>query len=293
MKINLDGFIFREKGSHEVVSFHGQSKSLSKDRLKSRKLFLSMKARRSSKSIMKRKIYCDDQSSLSSTTAVQYEFHVYFTSFQCTGRCEINKLTWLNFLGPWQFTLWVRHAPIRRNVRTKWKSYLTEISNILHSHIPVFILDSWFFKELTRFTKLTVKSDHRSKFSNLSNWKEEAWKYQGFNGIRTRDLGDTSAMLDHVSCEATHSERGQLLSLYLPLQWNDVKCLWNSYYIAVVDESEEWSSQCVASQLSWSSIAPVSRIEVTGSNPFEALIFFRLFPSKCLWNEKLRYWKIK
>ena len=32
-----------------------------------------------------------------------------------------------------------------------------------------------------------VKNDHRSKFSNLSNWKEEAWKNQGFNGIRTRD----------------------------------------------------------------------------------------------------------
>ena len=35
---------------------------------------------------------------------------------------------------------------------------------------------------------IKVKSDHRSKFSNLSNWKEEAWKNQGFNGIRTRDL---------------------------------------------------------------------------------------------------------
>ena len=33
---------------------------------------------------------------------------------------------------------------------------------------------------------MKVKSDHRSKFSNLSNWKEEAWKKQGFNGIRTR-----------------------------------------------------------------------------------------------------------
>ena len=31
---------------------------------------------------------------------------------------------------------------------------------------------------------MKVKSDHRSKFSNLSNWKEEAWKNQGFNGIR-------------------------------------------------------------------------------------------------------------
>ena len=33
---------------------------------------------------------------------------------------------------------------------------------------------------------MKVKCDHRSKFSNLSNWKEEAWKKnQGFNGIRT------------------------------------------------------------------------------------------------------------
>ena len=31
---------------------------------------------------------------------------------------------------------------------------------------------------------MKVKSDHRSKFSNLNNWKEEAWKNQGFNGIR-------------------------------------------------------------------------------------------------------------
>ena len=30
---------------------------------------------------------------------------------------------------------------------------------------------------------MKVKSDHRSKFSNLSNWKEEAWKIQGFKGI--------------------------------------------------------------------------------------------------------------
>ena len=39
---------------------------------------------------------------------------------------------------------------------------------------------------------MKLKNDHRSKFSNLSNWKEEAWKKkkknQGFNGIRTRDL---------------------------------------------------------------------------------------------------------
>ena len=43
---------------------------------------------------------------------------------------------------------------------------------------------------------MKVKSGHRSKFSNLSNFKEEAWKYQGFNGIRTHDLRDTTAMLN-------------------------------------------------------------------------------------------------
>ena len=43
---------------------------------------------------------------------------------------------------------------------------------------------------------MRVKSDHRSKFSNLSNWKEEAWKNQGFNGIRTRDLRDTTGIAE-------------------------------------------------------------------------------------------------
>ena len=59
---------------------------------------------------------------------------------------------------------------------------------------------------------MKVKSDHRSKFSNLSNWKEEAWKKnQGFNWIRTRDLRDTGAMLYQLSYEATHREWGQFI----------------------------------------------------------------------------------
>ena len=63
-----------------------------------------------------------------------------------------------------------------------------------------------------RNIELKVKSDHRSKFSNLSNWKEEAWKNQGsVNGIRTRDLRDTGAMLYQLSYEATHWERGQFI----------------------------------------------------------------------------------
>ena len=32
---------------------------------------------------------------------------------------------------------------------------------------------------LQSWTKMKVKNDHRSRFSNLSNWKEEAWKKSG------------------------------------------------------------------------------------------------------------------
>ena len=59
---------------------------------------------------------------------------------------------------------------------------------------------------------MKVKCDHRSKFSNLSNWKEEAWKKnQGFNGIRTHDLRDTGAMLYQLSYKATYWEQGQFI----------------------------------------------------------------------------------
>ena len=60
-------------------------------------------------------------------------------------------------------------------------------------------------------------------FPIVSNWKEEAWKNQGFNGIRTRDLRDTGAMLYQLSYEATHWERGQLIEFISSREeWNDV-----------------------------------------------------------------------
>ena len=46
----------------------------------------------------------------------------------------------------------------------------------------------------------------------VPHWKEEAWKKnQGFNGIRTRDLRVTGALLYQLSYEATHWERGQFI----------------------------------------------------------------------------------
>ena len=44
---------------------------------------------------------------------------------------------------------------------------------------------------------------------------EKPEKKQGFNGVRTRDLRDTGAMLYQLSYEATHWERGQLIDIYL------------------------------------------------------------------------------
>ena len=79
---------------------------------------------------------------------------------------------------------------------------------------------------------MKVKNDHRSKFSNLSSWKAEAWKNQGFNGIRTRDLRDTGAMLYQLSYEATRWERGQLVEFISSREeWNDVKYIWNNSFL--------------------------------------------------------------
>ena len=80
---------------------------------------------------------------------------------------------------------------------------------------------------------MKVKNDHHSKFSNWSNWLEEAWKNQGFNGIRIRDLRDTSAMLYQLSYEATHWERGQFSEFISPVR---SVMMWSIYEIIHIFE---------------------------------------------------------
>ena len=94
---------------------------------------------------------------------------------------------------------------------------------------------------------MKVKNYHRSKFSNLNNWKEVAWKNQG---VWTRNLSDIGAMLYQLSYEATHWERGQFIELISPAM---------APVIAHLAEHR-------------TGIA-----EVTGSNPVEALIFSDFF----------------
>ena len=58
-------------------------------------------------------------------------------------------------------------------------------------------------------------------------------KNQGFNGIQTRDLRDTGAMLYQLNYEATHWERGQFIELIHCIsheEWNDVKYIWNNSF---------------------------------------------------------------
>ena len=82
--------------------------------------------------------------------------------------------------------------------------------------------------------KVKVKNDRRSKFSNLSNWKEEARKKnQGFNGIRTRDLCVTGALLYQLSYEATHWERGQFIEFISPVRSEMIWNIWNNSFVFI------------------------------------------------------------
>ena len=69
---------------------------------------------------------------------------------------------------------------------------------------------------------MKVKNDPRSKFSNLSNWNDEARKNQGFNGIRTRDLRDTGAMLYQLS----YSTYPLIRTYFFRFSLNGFLCKW-------------------------------------------------------------------
>ena len=93
---------------------------------------------------------------------------------------------------------------------------------------------------------MKVKNDHRSKFSNLSNWNEEAWKKKsGLQQDSNHDLRVAGALLYQLSYEATHWEQGQFIEFISPVRSeNDVEYMKIiHFWTAVVDESEEWSLQ--------------------------------------------------
>ena len=113
-------------------------------------------------------------------------------------------------------------------------------------------IDMLWVSESSLFSMVTcpfeVKSDHRSKFSNLSNWKEEAWKNQGFNGNRACSI--RVRFLLKPSCFQASSF--QLLKLENLLRWSlftsstTAVQIWIISYILhthVLSLSVHWQSQ--------------------------------------------------
>ena len=103
---------------------------------------------------------------------------------------------------------------------------------------------------------MKVKSDHGSKFFPIEAIaRKKPEKYQGFNGIQTRELCVT------------------------------VRC-WTNWAV----KPHIGSEVNLLSSLGARSVCWVKHrtgiVEVTGLNPVEALIFFRLLPSIC-WNWKI------
>ena len=65
--------------------------------------------------------------------------------------------------------------------------------------------------------------------------KKPEKKNQGFNGIRTRDLRDTGAMLYQLSYEATHWERGQFIEFIAPMR---SVMMWSIYIYEIIHTFE-------------------------------------------------------
>ena len=93
---------------------------------------------------------------------------------------------------------------------------------------------------------MKVKCDHRSKFSNLSNWKEEAWKK------KSRRQRDSNPWPPRYRCDALPTELWSHTLGARSIYWVHIfpcsemmRSLYEIIHIctAVIDESEDWSSQ--------------------------------------------------
>ena len=126
---------------------------------------------------------------------------------------------------------------------------------------------------------MKVKDDHRCKFSNLSNWKEEAWKQSGLQR-------DSNPWPPRYRCDALPTALwshtlGAMIILHFHLQPQYRYELFHINFTSLhctgryeLDKSQWSQAQLVEHR---TGIA-----EVTGSNPVEALIVFRLLLSNCL-----------
>ena len=145
---------------------------------------------------------------------------------------------------------------------------------------------------------MKVKCDHRSKFSNLSNWKEEAWKKSGLQR-------DSNPWPPRYRCDALPTELWSHTLGARSIYWVHIfpcsEMMWSLYEIIHIYNTYELfhinftSFHCTGRyELNKLTSLPMCGFiaqlvehrtgiaEVTGSNPVEVLIFFRLLLSNCL-----------
>ena len=66
--------------------------------------------------------------------------------------------------------------------------------------------------------------------------RKEAWKkIQDFNGVWTRDLAITGAMLYQLSYEATDVRNRSIVGSYVPVKEMSVNDIWNKSYMKLVN----------------------------------------------------------
>ena len=91
---------------------------------------------------------------------------------------------------------------------------------------------------------MTVKNDHDSKFSNLSNWKEEARNIRASTGFEPV-IANTGALLYQLIYEATHWERDLFIEfISFREEWNDVKYYYSSEIMWSISICFNWKIYC-------------------------------------------------
>ena len=128
----------------------------------------------------------------------------------------------------------------RRQENQLWvrKPHIGSEVNLLSSYLPWQWNDVKFtVYEVIHICTAVVDESEESSSQYIFQVKQlerrSLKKIQGLNGIWTRALRDTIAMLYQLSFEATHWERGQFIEFISAraVKWSSVKFIWNNYFI--------------------------------------------------------------
>ena len=148
---------------------------------------------------------------------------------------------------------------------------------------------------------MKVKSDHCSKFSNLSSWKEEAWKKirasTGFEPMTCAILVEAliffRLLLSNCLSWKIYCDDHSSLSSTTAVQ------IWSiSYIFHIISlltgkyELNELTSLPMCGFIAQLVEHRTGIAEVTGSNPIEALIFFQASSFQLLKLENLLQWSL-